>query len=617
IIMNISDVNNRRKLELQANALNVLRGLVGQFQRPEQYIREIVQNSLDADCSEVRINFDYDDSKSLAEIIMSDDGCGMSFQDTREYLLNLFNSKKYQDFSKIGRFGIGFVSLFAVHPDLVLVETTKNSKTHTVILDSPENGGGSRTIEHDKPNDSSGTIIRLRKNISLDDLALIKDGIKSELLESCCYVKKPVYFEDERINKEFEIPEAIVNARIGGKGIEGWVGLVPEGEELYQLFNNRLLITKGDKLFDEGCENLSFMVSSRYLSPNLSRDALLDDTKYSFVMKAIRRETNTIGEKVFEELERRVTSKAIVLPSYEYISSWSQHSGKDMELLWEYARRHLLTKIAEISKKSETNSFKKNQKVFEKLPETLLNYKLFPGMDGEYASLKDVLKVVDKYGKIYTSKRKNLLTDALLKKGYKILLPMPWYIEDKCPGALLRTIAPNEDVNHDFTLPVEISKEILSEDQINFLETARQYFKKTPLTKHFSQIYFGNFEEQIGEKQNRPYIVPNHYEMTSMGYGRKNITAKEKRSMSKSVTDFVSDKRKFILNITHNYTNALIKQSKDSFDWPVAYWNLFQIMSTELTHNYPNIISKVQRTYFSSLAKNGGEKKNERNKSKK
>ena len=52
------------------------------------------------------------------------------------YLLTLFRSSKEQDLTKIGKFGIGFVSLFAVEPELVVVDTARDGVHHRVIFDS-------------------------------------------------------------------------------------------------------------------------------------------------------------------------------------------------------------------------------------------------------------------------------------------------------------------------------------------------------------------------------------------------------------------------------------------------------------------------------------------------
>src|SRR5438270_1653968 len=72
-------------------------------------MREAVLNALDADASRVDIDFSQVDSRR--EVIVSDDGVGMSLKDFCEQFMSLGGSSKFGDRSRFGRIGIGSLAL--------------------------------------------------------------------------------------------------------------------------------------------------------------------------------------------------------------------------------------------------------------------------------------------------------------------------------------------------------------------------------------------------------------------------------------------------------------------------------------------------------------------------
>src|SRR4029079_304220 len=90
--------------------------MVRQFADALAFYRELVQNSIDAGATsiEVRISLQSDDAgQPTLRIVVSDDGCGMDRAAIETCLLVLFRSSKDGDATKIGKFGVGFFSVFA------------------------------------------------------------------------------------------------------------------------------------------------------------------------------------------------------------------------------------------------------------------------------------------------------------------------------------------------------------------------------------------------------------------------------------------------------------------------------------------------------------------------
>lgn len=110
----------------------VVRSLIQQFSDPYAFIRELIQNSLDAGA--VRIDVDMVWDRDNLVITVHDDGEGMDRETIEGYLLVKFRSSKEWDLTKIGKFGIGFVSLFALEPVGVVVDTGRDGLWHRVAF---------------------------------------------------------------------------------------------------------------------------------------------------------------------------------------------------------------------------------------------------------------------------------------------------------------------------------------------------------------------------------------------------------------------------------------------------------------------------------------------------
>jgi len=108
--------------------------MVRQFADPLAFYREFVQNSIDAGASAINVRLRYDDEADALQVSVHDDGSGMNLETIERCLLVLFRSSKDKDPTKIGKFGVGFFSVFAVGPTVVRVDTGTGSDGYRVEL---------------------------------------------------------------------------------------------------------------------------------------------------------------------------------------------------------------------------------------------------------------------------------------------------------------------------------------------------------------------------------------------------------------------------------------------------------------------------------------------------
>ena len=108
--------------------------LVKQFSQPLAFLRELVQNSLDAQTNRIDIEVVHEPQERLQRITVHDTGEGMNREIIDQRLTRLFASDKENDLTKVGKFGIGFVSVFAIRPEAVVVDTGRDGESWRLVF---------------------------------------------------------------------------------------------------------------------------------------------------------------------------------------------------------------------------------------------------------------------------------------------------------------------------------------------------------------------------------------------------------------------------------------------------------------------------------------------------
>ena len=92
-------------------------------------MREAVLNALDAEAT--RVDIDFSQVESRHQVIVSDDGVGMTLKDFCEQFMSLGGSSKFGDGSRFGRIGIGSLALLQYAEGATIETKCAGSKTAT------------------------------------------------------------------------------------------------------------------------------------------------------------------------------------------------------------------------------------------------------------------------------------------------------------------------------------------------------------------------------------------------------------------------------------------------------------------------------------------------------
>ncbi len=260
--------------------------LVRQFADPYAFYRELVQNSIDAGASRigVRVVLAREGERLEARVTVSDDGCGMTQEVLEEDLVVLFRSTKEGKDGAIGKFGIGFVSVLAIAPALVVVSSCTGEGPRHVLHLHPD-----RTYDlYREPGGERGTSVTLHVPLEGDGQELVERSAAA-LTRWCGHASVPIHFSvvratgtepslERRIDGALAIEGALVQVHVRSHDdvAEALVALVPEEARLSAFYNRGLLLHESRGRGTRAA--IAFKVVSPHLSHTLSReDVRLDD----------------------------------------------------------------------------------------------------------------------------------------------------------------------------------------------------------------------------------------------------------------------------------------------------------------------------------------------------
>ncbi|MFN3200882.1 MAG: ATP-binding protein [Bradymonadia bacterium] len=271
------------------SAEGALEQLVHQFSDPLSFYRELIQNALDAGSPSIDIWFEFEPAKGSKKksapgvmiIHVDDAGEGMDREIIDTRLTRLFSSAKDGDFTKIGRFGIGFVSVFAVEPEAVCVDTSRGGEHWRVLF---EKDRSFTRIARDEPVD--GTLIRIYKPIDAEGYADFVRRSEETVRFWCKHVEQAeIIFEGEMINGPVDLDLPVI-VRHEVEGTQLIAGYAEDGSSHYGFYNKGLTLLEGsDDTFFPG---VHFKISSRYLEHTLTRDNVLRDKHFHQAMALLK-----------------------------------------------------------------------------------------------------------------------------------------------------------------------------------------------------------------------------------------------------------------------------------------------------------------------------------------
>ncbi len=323
-----------------------LANLVDQFARPLDFLRELVQNSIDAGSPRVDVWVDH--APGVLTIGVDDHGSGMDEATIDGQLLSLYSSTKEDDRTKIGKFGIGFTSVFALRPDRVLVRTGRHGTWWELVA------GTDRVFhKHRSEEPISGTQVVLFKRVGDERVGPLVDEVRSVLGYWCEHALIPITFEDRRAGSEaaevdadpfgafadapgretvqrpMDLDDAALSVHetvdMPGLGtVEVVLGYAATPSWGFYNGGLTLLRTRDDEVLGDYARrlgHLAFKVRSDHLEHTLTRDNVRRDAAWRATLDAVARVHIQLRRKLLEHVA-----------AVDDVAPWHQHLTHEVEV---------------------------------------------------------------------------------------------------------------------------------------------------------------------------------------------------------------------------------------------------------------------------------------------
>ncbi len=370
------------------------------------------------------------------KITARDYGRGMTNKEREQFLKKIFASSKGKDLEQIGRFGVGFVSVFALDPTSVVVESTRAGESweYHFLPNYVDGTVPGALYDPENPLDKGTKITITVDHKTSSEIETIIDEARKHLLRDCRYVEKPIYFNGERITADFDL-DAPVKVRFGKKGIEGVIGLVQSDKSSYGVYNNRIRLEGQDKnladtlLKEEGLfgskrkESRHFgfaiVVSSKYLNYDIARSKVVRDGNFEGI----------VG--VLEDQEEALAKEA-----FSFVESIAQKGYRDSEaerISLRFIDYYLDRKIKTAENKIIFPKFRKHRRMIKELedllPEAILDRDLLHTIDEEPWTVRQILHYVQQgHPSLQYAQKKTELVAEFQRNGEVVFKEPTGYI---------------------------------------------------------------------------------------------------------------------------------------------------------------------------------------------
>jgi molecular chaperone HtpG len=382
---------------------DLVKELVHQFSETLAFYRELIQNSIDANANRIDVVLTYDAVALRAVISVEDDGDGMNERIIDDYLLVLFKSSKDDDLTKIGKFGIGFVSVFGPKPELVRVSTARDGESWRLDFPSYK-----RWDKYKMPDPRDGTKIELFKAMTRDDYdRLVIESLKI-IRYWCRHSETNIVFHDKTagaplsINEPFDLPDG-ASKRYKEEGTEIVMGATNAPAAFYGFYNRGLTLKEGLENFVPAVE---FKVKSRFLEHTLTRDNVVRDENFGKVLAIVRK----IADK---ELPNLILAELAALAAEISAAAarGDQASCDRLAPLWNRRTPYVLRLFAR----------------FWTFGRGWTKALILPCVSGQAVCVADMRRATRKNdGTLYVDKTRTGVSDELERRGSPVLWDGPW-----------------------------------------------------------------------------------------------------------------------------------------------------------------------------------------------
>ncbi|MEZ4429112.1 MAG: ATP-binding protein [Nannocystaceae bacterium] len=304
----------------------LLERLIAQFASPYDFLRELVQNAMDAGSDRVEVTLEthpasallgddaeVDDDAVVFELIVADTGAGMDEAIIDEQLTRLFSSSKSDDRTMAGGFGIGFVSVFAWHPELALLHTGRAGESWELVF-YPDRRFEKRAIA----TPIEGTTLTLLRRGLASERAAIARAVRDSLWRWCRFC--PIEITLEALDDD-EPPELIQDSMAPPE--HGLVHIDEDGDHAVQvafavppaavLMRRGLILSEGTprallpSLVDalgESVDHLQLWADSPDLRTTLARDKVVEDDGRARVEARVLAAVHALRGVLIDQLTR-------------------------------------------------------------------------------------------------------------------------------------------------------------------------------------------------------------------------------------------------------------------------------------------------------------------------
>ena len=298
-----------------------------QFTDPLSFLRELVQNAIDAGSLKIEVTCSFEDDLheavtcpggitreqlGTARVCVTDWGEGMDRHTIDTRLTRLFSSDKDRDPTKIGRFGIGFSAVFAMKPDAVCVDTGRFGESWRLVF-RPD-----RTFTRVRLREAiEGTAIHLFKAMEASEYAALEQNVRRALLHDCPHVDVVLRYQGVQINRPLNLDalDASIKAATFEQGAEIVVGFTESGSsDTASYYNRGLMLLVRPSEFP----GISYKVNSPRLRSALNRNDVMVDEYYELVLSIVRRVAS--GQLVNELSQRLDAGLRQGLPEEELVN---------------------------------------------------------------------------------------------------------------------------------------------------------------------------------------------------------------------------------------------------------------------------------------------------------
>jgi molecular chaperone HtpG len=295
--------------------------MVRQFADPYAFLRELVQNSMDAGATRIEVTL-LRSSEGMVQTSVRDDGTGMTPPIMENALLTLFSSSKEGDSTKIGKYGVGFISVLALDPERVLVDTWRDGGAWRAVIQRDQ----SWVIEESTARPSNGTTVTLESAMDAEAFDAHVANARASLSRWCRHANVAIHFSSTdysmpgtakrtRIDEPLAVPAVasvvavdgndtiVVGPAAGAEAVQR-----PDGEarapvptRFVGFYNRGLTLYETSTEIFPGLDGFFAKISSPDLKHTLSRDNVRREGRFDELLGKARRLAQRALPKAIEE----------------------------------------------------------------------------------------------------------------------------------------------------------------------------------------------------------------------------------------------------------------------------------------------------------------------------